>query len=190
MGRGNMPTVELGSLTLHTNDIGWLPGEAPSFSGGKVQGQSYPATVTSPDGLEIDLALFMADDGEGMVHCPDAAGVPPDYARLAHGARLGVYVEDDDAWIIKQLRLLSFSREKGWGNPKQTTIDELDDLLDSSTELLLVDLGVEDIGPKNELLGTRGNDLAARWSPESGPEVPMALYVLTRILPIYKALSA
>jgi len=132
----------------------------------------------------------MADDGEGMVHCPDAAGVPSDYARLAHGARLGVYVEDDDAWIIKQLRLLSFSREKGWGNPVMTTLEELDVLMGGSVVNLLIDLGIEEIGPKNELLGTRGNDLAARWSPERGPEIPLACYVLTRILPIQKALSA
>lgn len=185
-----MGTVQFGDLTLHTNDIGWLPGETPSFAGGKVQGLFFPATVTGSHGLEIDLALFMADDGEGMVHCPDASGVPPDYARLSHGARLGVYVEDDDAWIIKQLRLLNFSREKGWGNPRQTTLDELDELLGASTELLLLNLGIEEIGPKTEVLGTRGNDLAARWSPDRGPEIPLVCYVLTRILPIQKALNA
>jgi len=102
---------------------------------------------------------------------------------------LGVYVESEDAWIIKQLRLLEFSSTTGWGNPKQTNLEELDVILGASTELFLVDLGIEEIGPKHELLGTRGNDLAARWSPEEGPEVPLALYVLTRVLPIHRALN-
>lgn len=184
-----MPTVEMGPLTLHTNDIGWLPAEANSFGHGKAVGLTYPAAVTGPNGLEIDLAVFMSDEGEGMVHCPDAAGVPPDYARLAHGARLGVYVEDEEAWIIKQLRLLDFSPTSGWGNPKQTTLEELDRILGASTEVLLVDLGIQEIGPRHEVLGSRGNDLAARWSPSAGPEVPLALYVITRILPIQRALN-
>lgn len=184
-----MPTVEIGHLTLHTNDIGWLPAEASSFGQGKAEGLSYPAVVTGPSGFELDLAIFMSHEGEGMVHCPDAAGVPPDYARLAHGARLGVYIESEAAWIIKQLRLLEFSSTTGWGNPKQTNLEELDGILGASTELFLEDLGIEGIGPKHELLGTRGNDLAARWSPEAGPEVPLALYVLTRVLPIHRALN-
>lgn len=184
-----MSTVEIGPLSLHTNDIGWLPAEANSFGDGKAMGVSYPAAATGPNGLEIDLAVFMSDEGQGMVHCPDAAGVPADYARLAHGARLGIYVESEDAWIIKQLRLLDFSPTTGWGNPRQTTVQELDGLLGASTELLLVDLGIEELGPKHQVLGSRGNDLAARWSPDAGPEVPLALYVLTRILPIHRALN-
>jgi len=184
-----MATVQVGSLALHTNEIGWQPAKARAFGSGEAEGESYPATVTGPGGLELDLAVFMSHEGEGMVHCPDAAGVPPDYARLAHGARLGVYVEDEDAWIIKQLRLLDFSPSAGWGSAKQTTLEELDGLLGASTELLLVDLGIEEIGPKHEVLGSRGNDLAARWSPEAGPEVPLALYVLTRVLPIHRALN-
>jgi len=182
-------TVQFGSLTLHTNAIGWQPAVVSAFSQGKAKGVSHPATVTGPGALEIDLAVFMSDEGEGMVHCPDPSGVPSDYARLAHGARLGVYAGDHGEWIIKQLRLLRFSPTLGWGNPSQTSIEELDKLVDGSVTALLVNLGLEAIGPKLDVLGVRGNDLALRWSSNSGPELPLLAYSITRILPIFKALN-
>ena len=184
-----MASVVIGPLTLHTNDIGWLPAEASSFAQGKAQGLEYPAVVTGPDGLELDLSVFMSDDGEGMVHCPDPAGVPVDYARLGHGARLGVYEHDETTWVIKQLRLLRFSTGTGWGNPRMTTVEELDQLLGSSAETLLQDLGLEEIGTKAEVLGTSGNDLALLWPADSGPELPLACYTLTRVLPIFRAMN-
>jgi len=182
-------TVQFGSLTLHTNAIGWQPAVVSAFSQGKAKGVSHPATVTGPGALEIDLAVFMSDQGEGMIHCPDPSGVPADYARLAHGARLGVYAGGQDEWIIKQLRLLRFSPTLGWGNPSQTSIEELDEIVEGSVEALLINLGLEDIGPKHDVLGVRGNDLALRWSSNSGPELPLLAYSITRILPIFKALN-
>jgi len=160
-----------------------------AFGQGKAEGLSYPATVTGPDGLEFDLAIFMSDQGEGMVHCPDSSGVPADYARLAHGARLGVYVHEQDDWVIKQLRLLRFSPTSGWGNPNKTSIEELDELLGGSVESLLTGLGLEAIGPKQEILGSKGTDLAMRWNSNEGPDLPLVAYSLTRILPIFKALK-
>lgn len=184
-----MASVSVGPLTLHTNQVGWSGAEATSFSEGKAQGFSYPAVVTGPNGLEIDLAIFMSDDGNGMVHCPDSAGVPADYARLAHGARLGVYEYDEFTWVIKQLRLLQFSSGSGWGNPRMTTLDELDQLLGSSVSVLLEDLGLEQIGSKAEVLGTSGNDLALLWGSDSGPDLPLTCYTLTRVLPIFRAIN-
>lgn len=185
-----MASISVGPLTLQTNQIGWSPAEASSFSGGKAQGLSYPAVVTGPNRLEIDLAIFMSDDGNGMVHCPDSAGVPADYARLARGARLGVYEHDESTWVIKQLRLLQFSSGSGWGNLRMATLDELDQLLGSSVSTLLEDLGLEEIGTKSEVLQTNGNDLALLWGSDSGPDLPLTCYTLTRILPIFKALSS
>lgn len=185
-----MPTVNIGPLTLHTNAIGWQPAMVTAFGNGQAQGLSYPATVTATAGLEIDLAVFMSDEGEGMVHCPTPGGVPPAYARLAHGARLGVYAINEQQWVIKQWRLLRFSPTVGWGNPSQTTLSELDDLMDGSVEELLQDLGLEAIGTRKEILGSKGNDLALLWNPQVGPELPMVAYTLTRILPIFKVLSS
>ena len=184
-----MGTVQLGPLTIHTNKVGWQPTVASAFVQGKAKGVSYPATVTGPDGFELDLAIFMSDEGEGMVHCPDSSGVPADYARLAHGARLGVYAHDQGDWVIKQLRLLRFSLTSGWGNPNMTDIEELDNVLGASVEALFLGLGLGAIGPKHEILGSKGNDLAMRWNSNTGPDLPLAAYSLTRILPIYKALG-
>lgn len=184
-----MSTLGIGPLTLHTNQIGWRETKASSFSRGEVEGEGYPATVTGPGGLELDLEVFMSLDGQGMVHCPDSSTVPAEYARLAHGARLGVYMEVDGSWIVKQLRLLRFSGSQGWGNPTMTTVDELDGLLTGSFVALMRSLGAVSIGPKSTVLGIKGNDIAIRWSPESGPQLPLSAYVLTRVLPIYQALS-
>lgn len=184
-----MPTVVIGPLTLHTNDIGWQPSRAQAFGAGEVEGNAYPASITGPGGLELDLAVFMSSEGDGMVHCPDGAGVPADYARLVRGARLGVYEEDDENWIIKQLRLLRFSPESGWGNPSRTDLTELDSLLGASADGLLRDLGAVALGTKSEVFGSSGNDLALRWPESSGPEVPLAAYALTRVLPIFRGLN-
>lgn len=184
-----MPTVGIGPLTLHTNDIGWQPARAQAFGAGEVEGESYPASITGPGGLELDLAVFMSLEGNGMVHCPDGAGVPADYARLVRGARLGVYKEDDRNWIIKQLRLLRFSPDTGWGNPSRTDLPELDVLLGASTEGLLRDLGAVNLGTKSDVLDAAGNDLALRWPQQAGPEVPLTAYALTRVLPILRVLN-
>ena len=185
-----MPTVGIGPLTLHTNDIGWQPARAQAFGAGEVEGESYPASITGPGGLELDLAVFMSVEGEGMVHCPDGAGVPAEYARLARGARLGVYEEAEGLWIIKQLRLLRFSPDTGWGNPSRTDLPELDALAGASVEGLLRDLGAVAVGTKLDVFGARGNDLALRWPQSAGPEVPLTAYALTRVLPIFKGLNS
>ena len=184
-----MASVAIGPLTLHTNDIGWLPTQASSFAQGKVHGRAYPAVVTGPGGLELDIEIFVSDAGEGMVHSPDPAGVPVDYARLGHGARLGVYQHDETTWVIKQLRLLAFTPSTGWGNPRRTSLEELDGLLGSSVEVLLSDHGLTEIGPKEEVLGSRGQDIVALWPADSGPELPLACYTLTRVLPIFRAMN-
>jgi len=184
-----MTTVAMGPLVLHTNNVGWQPSKASTFSQGEAHGKAYPATVTGPGGLEIDIEMFMSLDGEGMVHCPDPATVPADYTRLAHGARLGVYVDSDGHWTVRQLRLLRFSGSERWGNPTKTTLEELNGLLGSSVRELMSSLGAIDVGPKSVVLGARGDDLAMRWLSDKGPELPLSAYVLTRVLPIYQALN-
>ena len=184
-----MPAVKIGPLVLHTNSIGWSEAAARGFGQSESTGVQYPAVVTGPFGLEIDIAFFMSDDGEGMVHCPDLSGVPADYGRLAHGARLGVYTLDSGDWAIKQLRLLRFSPTKGWGNPTRTTLEELDQLLGGSTVELLASMGMDDVGLRTQVLGVKGEDLAVRWPSTAGPELPLACYTLTRVLPIHEALT-
>jgi len=184
-----MSAVKIGPLTLHTNAIGWSEASARGFGQSEATGIEYPAVVTGPSGLEIDVKIFMSDTGEGMVHCPDLSGVPADYGRLAHGARLGVYTLESGDWAIKQLRLLRFSPSKGWGNPTRTSLEELDRLMGSSTVELLASLGMDDVGSRTEVLGARGDDLAVRWPTTAGPELPLACYTLTRVLPIHEALS-
>ena len=184
-----MPAVKVGPLTLHTNAIGWSKSAARGFGQSESTGLEYPAVVTGPAGLEIDITIFMSDVGEGMVHCPDLSGVPAEYGRLAHGARLGVYALESGDWAIKQLRLLRFSASKGWGNPTRTTLEELDQLLGDSTVELLESMGLGAVGSRTEVLGVKGEDLAVRWPSTAGPELPLACYVLTRVLPIHEALS-
>ena len=184
-----MPAIKIGPLVLHTNAIGWSESAARGFGQSESTGIEYPAVVTGPAGLEIDIAIFMSDAGEGMVHCPDLSGVPADYGRLAHGARLGVYSLESGDWAIKQLRLLRFSPTKGWGNPTRTTLEELDQLLGGSTLELLASMGMDDMGLRTDVLGVKGEDLAVRWPSTAGPELPLACYALTRVLPIHEALT-
>ncbi len=188
-GEEIVATVQIGPLTLHTNTVGWEPAAGVHVGSDKCDGESLAAVVTGPGGLELDLAFFMGDTGLGQVHCPDPAGVPADYARLAHGGRLGVYSGDDGLLIVRQLRLLRFSVGSGWGNPTKTDLHELDQLLGGSVERLLCDLGASGLGTKEDVLGERGSDLVMTWNTGAGPELPLAAYTLTRVLPIYVAVN-
>ena len=71
------------------------------------------------------------------------------------------------------------------------TIAELDDTLGGSVEAILVEAGCLGFGKRAEVLSDtskRRNRLCARF-PATEPLVPLAVYTLTRILPIHRAVS-
>jgi hypothetical protein len=161
----------------------WERATIRSFAGADIEGERQHAMLVGPPGVELDLAYFMGDNGEGQVSCLSRGGSPEAWQRLVHGGRLGVYLEGGDL-VIKQLRLMRWDASAGWGNPRMTTVEGLDGILGGSAERLFHDLGATALGTKREVLGVNGNDLAVRWPEAAGPAVAFAAYALTRALPI------
>ncbi len=154
------------------------------FSEEDQEGTAAHAMIVGPGGTQLEVTYFLADSGEGLVSCTDIGPSDPAFRRLAHGARMGVYVTESGERVIKRLRLLRWDPEAGWGNPGMTDCDELDEVLGASAEALLLSSGVTDIGTARELLDGRTSDLAVIWPPEAGAGPAFVAYALTRVLPV------
>jgi hypothetical protein len=181
-----MPGFDVAEIRVLTSPVGWQPSVAPSFRGGQEQGMAVEALVVGAGGIELDLSCFMGDSGEGSVRCVSRGTSPETFERLVHGARLGLYAGDERR-EIRQLRLLRWDAAAGWGNPSGTDTAELTALLGADVETFFRALGALDLGTKEAVLGTRGRDLVVTWPLDAGPEVPLAAYALTRVLPIVRA---
>ncbi|WP_121258926.1 hypothetical protein [Nocardioides ferulae] len=113
---------------------------------------------------------------------------PPEYDRLLHGERLGVKSLGDGTDLV-EADLMRWDATKGWGGSTMATPAELDDTLGGSAEALLVEAGGLAFGKRAEVFGDtsrRRNRLCATF-PATEPLGPLAVYVLTRILPIVEA---
>jgi len=184
-----MPGIQVGPILLFVNKDP-QPDEADIPGRGTVAGHSWPATAHDQHGRAASLRFFMCDTGDrGIVDCR-LNGTDTAFTRLERGARLGVYASGDGQYTVKQLRVLRFVPANGWGNATLTNRAELDSLAGGSLDRLLRQLQVTRLGTKQAVLREKGNDMAAAWMSESGPAAPLGLYVLTRVVPIVKALDA
>lgn len=159
------------------------------FGSEVLEGDVAYAMMVGPGETQLDVRYFIADEGVGLVTCTARASSDEAFERLIRGARLGVYRDGDEECVVRQLRLLHWDAESGWGNPRKTDVDELDELLGSSSADLFSSLGVSAFGAKEEVLGGSGSDLAMRWSESEGVAPAFAAYALTRVLPIVRALG-
>jgi hypothetical protein len=143
-----------------------------------------PAVVAGPQETLLELAHHRWDDG-GQVVCRSRTDSAPAFDRLLHGARLGVQ-DVGGGTDACEVRLLHWEPGKGWGNVRKATREQLDHVLEDDVADLLIGCGALDLGTKEEVLfddGRRRNDLAATF-PAGDPVVPLAVYTVTRVLPI------
>lgn len=184
-----MPAFEVAEARVLVSAVGWQPSTAPSFRGGHESGRAAEALVVADGGVELDVSCFIGDTGEGSVRCVSRGTSPEDFERLVHGARLGIYT-GQDRYEIRQLRLLRWDAAAGWGNPSGTDLVELSQLLGEDADAFLRARGASDVGTKEQVLSSRGRDLAVTWPVVSGPEVPLAAWTLTRVVPILRAIAS
>lgn len=148
------------------------------------EGTATHAMIVGPGGTQLEVTYFLADNGEGLVSCSDIGPSDQNFRRLAHGARLGVYVTESGDRVIKRLRLLRWDAEAGWGNPVLTDCAELDEVLGASAEELLRASGATGLGTARELIDGRTSDLAVIWPAQAGAAPAFVAYALTRVLPV------
>ena len=156
--------------------------------GDAVRAMRTPAIVTGPGETLLEIAHDHWGNA-GQVVCLARGDSAPEFDRLVRGVRLGVAAAPSSGLELCEARLLAWEQEKKWGNVKQASPSELDDLAGGSATDLLAPLGIVDWGTRSDVFqdhGRRRNFVVATFS--WGASVPpMSVYVLTRVLPVMRA---
>jgi hypothetical protein len=176
--------IQLGSVLLLVPEHGVRDADVTDFGGVTHSAREWPAVVVGPGGLLAEIAYQRWDEG-GKVVMLSRGDSAPSYDRLMHGERLGIKVLDDGTEFV-EADLLRWDPAKRWGGSTMATPDELDATLGSSAEALLVEAGGLAFGKRAEVFGDtskRRNRLCVTF-PAGEAVGPLAVYVLTRILPI------
>lgn len=187
-----MARISVGACALLVPDAVERDVVATDHAGKVWAATEVPAVVSGPKGTLIELA-YRRWEGEGQITTASRGDSGAAFDRLMSGARLGVRDRGDgtDACDIGLLRWDQSRGPQGWGNPSKATFEELDGVLGGPSGALLVECGAHDYGSRADVLldsSTRRNWLTATF-PASDPLGPLAVYVLTRVLPILASLG-
>lgn len=157
----------------------------PMSGGDAIEAVQHLAFITGPDGIALETAYIEFSDNSRDVRIVEIGDTPNPYLRLAHGGRLGIYEYGNQ--LFCELRAMKL-KEGAWSNLQRTNSDELETWLGSSLSDFLDLIGATSIQTREELfgdLGRRRNELAAGFS-KNNPLSPIALYALTRPLPLLR----
>lgn len=186
-----MSRFSVGPATLLVPDRGGRELQVTGFGGEVHDAWVMPAVVVAPDGLLMEIA-YQRWDGAGAVVALSRGDSAPSYDRLLHGERLSVKAREDGAEhvVADLLQWDPTEGPNGWGSAKKATLEELDATLGGSAETTLFQAGALDIGTRAKVLGDKSNAYKNRLAvlfPGYEPLGPLAVYVLTRVLPIVMA---
>jgi hypothetical protein len=184
-----MARLQIGPLALLVPERGGREVNVKDFAGNDQLAWETPAVVVGPEDLLLEAGYRRWDDG-GMVVLLSRGDSHPAFDRLLHGERLGVKAENSGTEFV-EADLLRWNLEENWGGSRMATIAELDDTLGSSAEALFVEAGCLGFGRRADVLGDdsmRRNRLCARFAATE-PVGALAVYTLTRILPIQLAVT-
>lgn len=191
-----MSKLAIGPLTL------LVPAQAAStvivkdFDGTEHTAEETPAAVIADDGLLLEIVYQRWEPAEpegqaGQVFAVHRGDGPPVFDDLIGRSRIGVReTAHGTEWLQAEI---SYQKEPGarWGS-RTTGLYELDNMLGESAEALLIQAGALDVGTREELLhetNRNRNQLAALFEAHE-PLGPLALYTLTRVLPIHRAVAS
>jgi hypothetical protein len=184
-----MARLDIGPLVLLLPDAAGREITVKDFGGEERDALESPALVVGPDDLLLEAAYRRWDDG-GMVVLLSRGDSAPAFDRLLHGERLGVNAQGDGTEFV-EADLLRWDHQAHWGGSTMATISELDETMGAPVEAMLVEAGCVGFGTRAQVLsdaGKRRNRLCARF-PATEPLGALAVYTLTRILPIARAVS-
>ena len=179
-----MNSVDVGPLRVKimaTSTISAVP-----MSGGvPIEADHHLAFITGPDGIALETAYIEFSDNSRDVRVVETGDTPNPYLRLGHGGRLGVY--EYGTQLYCELRAMKL-KDGAWSNLQRTTSIEIESWLGSSVNTFLNSVGATSIQTREELfgdVGRRRNELAAGFSKDN-PLAPLAIYALTRPLPLLR----
>lgn len=188
-----MTKLAIGPLTLLVPEHATRAVVARAFNGTEQEAEETPAAVISDSGLLLEVVYQRWEPAEpegqaGQVFAIHRGDGDPVFDHLIGRSRIGVReTTHGTEWLQAEI---SYQKAPGarWGS-RTTGLYELDELLDDSAEALLIQAGALDVGTREELLNETNrnrNQLAALFESHE-PFGPLALYTLTRVLPIHRA---
>lgn len=160
--------------------------QGETFSNGTQSGQAVAANVRVPDGAMLEVGITQWATGEVDVRTFTRLTGPVIYDRLTKGARLGVSDAGRDVSTC-ELGILSFHADRQPTVIKASDRD-LDEVIQGSARHSLLNLGALEVGTREDIYGDSGRrrSYQAVLFPHGDSTVPVAAYVLTRVLPMYR----
>lgn len=185
-----MPHIRVGEIEIE------LPEDSERIADGqtakkiKSDGSLERARLRGPKG-ELTIAYCSWDNGDRDVRCVNRGTSPEYFDRLKSGLRISLdKVPGEPEFRTMRLRLLYESDDESRrSRTKQTTAEAVLASLGLDPRAVLVELGAVRVDSRAAALSDEGrtrNELCAVF-PTSSRVVPLAAYVLVRILPLIRA---
>ena len=157
----------------------------PMSGGESIPAQQHFAFITGPDGIALETAYLEFENDSRDVRVIETGDTPNPYLRLGHGGRLGIYRSGDS--LFCELRAMKLDPEN-WSNLQRSSVEEIQNWLGEDLDLFLESIEATPIQTREKLFGDqsrRRSELAVGF--EIGNLIaPLALYALTRPLPLLK----
>ncbi|WKZ81910.1 MAG: NERD domain-containing protein [Acidimicrobiia bacterium] len=183
---GDIPTdsgVIIRRLREKRVTFGWTPARATGISGVETTYEISGGHVL------IDVVLRRADNGETWVGASEAYDSHPVLKRLTHGLTIGFH-------SVGRGRLLgrlteAYPKGDRWAGWRKQSVEGLSDLAGVDVDAELKAVGALGIGTRELLIGdtSRERSQSAVVFPYDNYEVPVLAYVLTRVVPLARAVD-
>ena len=150
----------------------------------EVEGIRTPCRFVFDD-VAVNFSVISWSTGSGEVVCDDLVNAGRNLMRLLHGGRLGIYATESGARYA-EVRIMR-PGSNGLPTAQIPHAGELREVLGwSLNQLLEIDMGVERIGTRADVIedkGPRRNTKIALWRDHS-VDIPAMIYLTTRIIPL------
>jgi hypothetical protein len=173
-----------GVIVSPTSETVRISGE--TFSAGIQEGSARAYSVGIPDGGLLEVAATHWDSGDRDVRTITRLAGPVAYDRLLKGLRLGIAAAPDGGFFC-ELGITQHHLDK------QPTVvravpEDLELMLSQDVGAMFTSLGATAYGTREDIMGetNKRRFYLGVTFPDSAVDVPIAAYVLTRVLPIMK----
>lgn len=188
-----MEKIQVGLATIEWLELDQTWVNKPMGKGDyDIQGVCDKFRVTTLDGLNMVFGIIRWPSDKPEVGYITHSSGELKYERLMDAGRLGIFDKtngDPNVWSF-ELRVMKFGEGQQRPTLKQTTLNDLDLLLEGQSALeLLKQHGAKDVGKRIELapvdVGNRPNELYVTTAPRNNNLIAVG-YTLTRVLSIMK----
>jgi hypothetical protein len=170
-------------ITLTSNAVR-ISGE--TFSAGVQEGSARAYSVSVPDGGLLEIATIYWNSGDRDVRTITRLAGPVAYDRLLKGLRLGIAPAPDGGFFC-ELGITTHHTDKQPTVVRAVT-EDLEMTLGQDVGAMFASLGATAYGTREDIMGetNKRRFYLGVTFPESAVDVPVAAYVLTRVMPIMK----